>query len=321
MEYKKKFNSKLNSISAIIVTYNPDVEVIELIVNEVLFQVSNVYIVNNYHVDFNCNRLKVIESKYDIVQVISLDKNYGIGYAQNIGIEKGLSINTSSFVFFDQDSIPDKNMIPALVDVQNNLLGKGIKFSAVGPLSIDRRTNMVSGFVKKDGIKISRINPNSRVKYQEVDFLISSGTLIRSCVIKDVGLFFSDFFIDHVDTEWCFRSIKLGYKIYGCNRAVLYHALGNNVKRIWFLRWRTVPIHSDFRYYFIFRNTMYMVLYTDIPFLWRITLIYRLCMFIIYYLLTMSMSMNLFKNMCIGVFHGVKKKLGEYSFINKRDNI
>ncbi len=38
----------------------------------------------------------------------------------------------------------------------------------------------------------------------EVDTLNSSGSLISCEALRKVGLFDEGFFIDHVETEWCF---------------------------------------------------------------------------------------------------------------------
>jgi len=68
-----------------------------------------------------------------------------------------------------------------------------------------------------------------------------------------VGLMDEDLFIDHVDSEWCFRAKAKGFQLFGVGGAAMTHALGERRKEIWFLRRRIVTLHKPFRYYYIFR--------------------------------------------------------------------
>ena len=71
-----------------------------------------------------------------------------------------------------------------------------------------------------------------------------------------VGLMEEGLFIDQVDTEWCLRARAAGYRVFGACGAVLDHRLGDSSNRLWFGRWRRLPRHQAFRYYYIFRNTV-----------------------------------------------------------------
>jgi rhamnosyltransferase len=50
----------------------------------------------------------------------------------------------------------------------------------------------------------------------------------------------------------------------------MFHSLGDNRKRVWFLRWRNVPYHSPFRYYYMLRNGVLLQKRPYIPWKWRI---------------------------------------------------
>ena len=88
-----------------------------------------------------------------------------------------------------------------------------------------------------------------------VDFLLSSGSLLPLSALANIGLMDESLFIDHVDTEWCFRAKAHGFQLFGVCDAVMTHALGERRKEIWFLRQRVVPFHKPFRYYYMFRNS------------------------------------------------------------------
>lgn len=273
----------VRKVVAVIVSYNPDQKVFLGIVNNTALQVEHVIIVDN---GSNCSTLTWLElltSKYANVSIIKLQKNEGIATAQNEGIKKAYEINCSHVLFLDHDSIPDLSMVKSLLKTEKELLDHGVKVGAVGPTCVDRRTNTASGFVKKNKIFISRIYPEKNSRYVETDFLISSGTLVNCSALKKIGLMNDGYFIDHVDTEWCFRAISLGYKLYGSGDAILNHSLGENVVRIWFGRWREIPQHNSFRYYYIFRNTLSMIRYTKMSFSWKVAHLYRLTLFLMFF--------------------------------------
>ena len=71
-----------------------------------------------------------------------------------------------------------------------------------------------------------------------------------------------NYFIDYVDTEWCFRAESKGYSNYISSRAVMKHAVGDNMIEN---RYFKTPIHSPFRRYYITRNAFYMLKEPHIP--------------------------------------------------------
>ena len=104
----------------------------------------------------------------------------------------------------------------------------------------------------------------------EVSFLISSGTLVPCSALLALRGMRSNYFIDHVDTEWCLRARAAGYLLLVVPEARLYHRLGDSVRRIWFLVhaiFFTIPQCQTI----MFRNTLLMLRSTafgamEIPF-------------------------------------------------------
>lgn len=302
-------------ICAIVVTFNPKVSSLVKTLQELSRQVDKVIIVDN---NSNSDLLGKIEEfcagEKDSYDVISLSKNSGIAEAQNIGISKAYTYPCNHIIFMDHDSIPEVNMVKNLISVETKILEQGLKVGAVGPTLIDRRTKSKSGFVKKNGIFISRKYPqNENVEFVETDFIISSGTLVRTSVLKDVGGMNSGYFIDHVDTEWCFRVTDAGYKIFGARNAFLNHHLGEKVVKIWFGRWREVPRHNDFRYYYIFRNTIVMIKNVPMATSWKIAHLYRLSIFLFFFGLLCNASKKRWKFMFQGISDGMKTRMGQYN--------
>lgn len=273
------------NVCAVIVTYRPETALIAELLAAVASQVFTVIIVDNGS-DADClASLAAFAKAGPNRHVLALGENQGIAAAQNKGISRALTLNASHVLLLDHDSIPAQDMVRQLLLLESRLLTANIKVGAVGPTLIDRRTSTRGGFVRRRGLGISRVFPDSSTGFVETDFLIASGMLIRAQALHKIGLMNSGYFIDHVDTEWCFRAVHLGYRLFGAQQAVLLHTLGNAVMKIWLGRWREVPIHSPTRNYYIFRNTVSMVRHTPMSWPWRLAHVYRLTIFMAFFIM------------------------------------
>lgn len=298
-------------VVSVIVTFNPNISAFIKILDSIVDQVDKVIIVDNASTQNIAKELNAIVHYEKFIEIIPLPENVGIGAAQNEGIKHAEKFNYTHILFLDHDSIPENNMVQELLKVERQLLKKGINIGAVGPTSVDRRTGTISGFVKRDFMFIKRIYPKHDECAVEADFLISSGTLTRKSVLDSVGLLNPQYFIDHVDTEWCFRVKQKNYHIYGSNYARLYHQLGEDIIRIWFLRWRELPQHKGFRYYYIFRNTIFMIRNTKMSLAWKLTHLQRLVMFAIIFTLVGDKKKEKISMVFKGITDGIKGKMGK----------
>lgn len=292
------------NISALIVTYNPDLNLLTEQVNAVLHQVKEVVIVDNFS-----ENIEQIAANHIKQKIFRLDQNFGIGYAQNIGLVYCLERNVDYVILLDQDSLPSTNLIDELLKaIQTN------KTTIAGPTYRDPRTKKTSFFVtERNGIPFRWFPTDNSCRNKCVDaaFLIASGTLINLQEVKKVGGMRSDYFIDHVDTEWCFRLRAKGHSIIGVPSAIMEHSLGDEVKRIWFFGWRQVSYHSPLRDYYMFRNTILMLKDTPMSFIWKSHFIWRLIQFATYFLIFAPLRKERFIKMSLGIIHGLKNIRGK----------
>lgn len=293
-------------ICAIIVTFNPDSSLFNDMIAAISGQVQEIIIVDNGSAA-RCRTALVETVQHSAHRHLILYKdNQGIAAGQNDGIALSLTLESTHTLLLDQDSVPAADMVRQLLAVETTLLAQNIKVGAIGATAVDRRTTTRAGFVRKRGMLIHRCYPRQPEDYIETDFLISSGTLIRTAAIKDIGVMNDGYFIDHVDTEWCFRATHKGYRLFGSARAILNHSLGDSVTKIWFARWREVPRHHPLRNYYTFRNTVRMIYHTPMSIPWRLAHGYRLVMFFAFFLFAGKPRLLRLKMMLLGLMHGVK---------------
>ena len=298
-----RFVPALEQTYVIVVTFNPDLHVLEAQFKRLAEEGVKVVVVDNHSVSIN--DISKLASTH-LFEVIALPANRGVAAAHNAGIEYVQSKGGKYLIFLDQDSIPEKNAFVALVESFFSF-DPSQKAGAVGSSYTLQAGNKGSSFVRFGWFHFEKIFCDlSSSTLHEVDFLISSGTFIPVSVVEDVGAMREELFIDHVDTEWFLRAKYKGYRFYGCCSARLAHALGERTIRIWFGRWRTVPVHKGFRYFHTFRNSIWLYKQKYAPGKWVSADIMRLIYIFIFSSLFVSPRGENIKWMFKGLSAGLK---------------
>lgn len=309
-------------VVAVVVTYQPELEVLKQLLDALGPQVTSVVCVDNG----SRSDLAAWNSKRDIyaVEIILLGENRGIAAAQNVGIEWARNREAEFVLLMDQDSIPSASMVSELLCAITSATNDfpALPVAAAGPAAVDRRTGQLSSFVIERFGLPARWRFSSDVEalppFIEVGFLIASGTLIPVEVLKRIGAMRSDYFIDHVDTEWCFRARAAGYRLLGVPAAKLEHQLGDMVKRVWFLRFRQVAYHAPLRDYYMFRNSLLLLRDAKMSFVWRVHFLWRLAGFAGYFLLFSGDRWLRLRAMALGLVHGLKNIGGRLESCTRR---
>jgi len=284
---------------AVIVTYKPDVEILEKCVNSLANQVAKLIIVDN--TPGKCQLLENFR-KMQNVEIIYLNENYGIAYAQNVGIKRVLEENIDYILLSDQDTIYPLDYIEKMFKCFQE-----DKVAAAGPLFIDAHTGKVQFFIKKGLFGFEKIYPTSG-KYSVLQ-LIASGTIINTKFIPEIGLMKEELFIDWVDMEWCWRATKKGFKIIGNADVVIEHYHGEKSKE--FLG-KNITLKSYVRNYYTIRNGIYLVLYSNVLDIYRRTLLFSKTFRNIFLFSVLSNDIFLnFKYTLKGFYHGLIGKLGK----------
>lgn len=272
------------NIGAVIVTYFP---------NEVLFArlllgigdcVKKIYVIDNTP---NGDKLwmasECISNLGLDIDYHSLGENFGIAKAQNIGINFSVKDGCDHVIFFDQDSSPSKEMIRKLANAERNLITNGAKVGSVGPLFFDEKTNEYSQAVRHHGLVVKKIKISPDDLPIAADYLIASGSLIRLSVFKEIGVMREELFIDWVDIDWCLRAGSLGYEHFIIPEAVMLHSIGD--KFVTFLN-KKINLHDDLRNFYIVRNACYLIRDKSVKWQWRIHLLLKVPLYVIFYSLT-----------------------------------
>lgn len=236
---KTKQKTSLIKIAALVVLYYPDNDVFDNIMSY-HDQVDFVLLVDNSDIPAT-SLVQAFAGNSKVISIVNA-KNLGIATALNQGAREARRHGCSFLLTMDQDS----RATPGMVDTLKNLF-----------LSRDRDDLAIVAPFHLTSIETA---PDySTPSYEVRESVWTSGNLLSLAAYDVAGPFEEQLFIDFVDHEYCLRLKRLGYKVIQSNRAVLYHAIGNNLRSINLLS-KTIVIsnHSPLRRYYIMRNRLWV---------------------------------------------------------------
>jgi len=296
-----------NSVVAVVITYQPELEALGHLLDVLRGQVNSVLVVDNGS-EPNLEAWNNERGTY-AVDLIRLGENYGIATAQNTGIEWAKNGGAEFVLLMDQDSIPAIDMVENLLNAVSTLEAEGKAVACVGPYYTDQRHATSSPFVRLERMKIRRIPCTDSTPLIPVDFVISSGCLIPMKVLHAVGGMLDDLFIDYVDIEWGLRARRDGYQSYGVFAAKMRHSLGGEPIRFF---GSIFSSHSPLRNYYIFRNRIYLLKQQWLGRMWLLTEVRGLLLRYVFFASMSSSRLAHIKMMTRGVWHGFCGRMGQF---------
>lgn len=222
-------------VCAGVVTYNPNILRLRENFNSISIQVSQIFVVDNN--SKNIGEIEEVINEYSNIILIKNRRNEGIAYALNRILINSYKQGFKWVLTLDQDSICNNDLVEEYVKrLSNDQIG--MLCSNINDLNL----GILEGI--EDNID------------KEVDFCITSGSLLSVKAWKEVGGFDNELFIDRVDTDMCYSLVNKGYKIVKISYTGLIHEIGSGKvikvlgKNIYLYN------HSDFRRYYINRNAI-----------------------------------------------------------------
>jgi GT2 family glycosyltransferase len=221
-------------IAVIICNWNKKDDVIKCI-HSVLqtsnHQLFDLYIVDNASTDGSVEAIREIYSQEEVV-IIRNKENLGGSGGFNKGISAVLDKDYKYIMLLDNDVYVDKNSIDELFDYmeENQMV------AAVGSkLYLQNRP----GYLQEFGSFIDWENFNNSPMFKneidshiipteiECDYIPACSVMIRSSVIKEIGLMNESCFIYWDDIEWFYRMKRKGYKIIVNSKSKAWHKMGS----------------------------------------------------------------------------------------------
>lgn len=217
------------------VTYHPTADMLEHL-RTVLSEVQALVVVDNGSSASELEALKRLGTHFLLIEN---GTNMGIAEALNRGILWAKKQGFPWVLLMDQDSRMHKGFVEAMFKTWLSHPCRE-KIATIHPLYVHPELGVWPHAPRsRDGSYI---------------WCMTSGSLMPVWAFDQIGCFASDFFIDWVDIEYCFRIRKTGYLLAEASEAILVHAPGQSVPAS-VLGLRFWPSHhSAVRRYYMSRN-------------------------------------------------------------------
>jgi rhamnosyltransferase len=229
-------------VCGIVVTFHPDQDFPSR-ARRIAAQVGALIVIDNASGPAALAMLASLPS----IDLVRNARNLGIGQALNAGLARAAERGFRWALLMDQDSLIHENLIDSLIEVLDSqpaippvaVVGAGYRDPLERPVA-------VAGQPSEHGV-------------DEVDWVITSGSLLSLEAYRDIGPFREEFFIDYVDLEYCVRARARGYRVLRARAPLMQHVIGAPTEHrlLWMRKWTSN--HSPDRRYYRARNDTVML--------------------------------------------------------------
>lgn len=267
-------------VCAVIVTWQPDLPPLQNLLESLLTQDCPFIVVDNGSANIAelqtlIDRLGAGYPEVAAPVLVSWTQNRGLATAMNEGLRLARDKSYPFIVLFDQDSLISADFIAAMLAQWEQLqaLDNSGRYhlppAAIGPRLQDPENGRRTAFRCFRWLRRSDSPVEGYPGLYETDFLISSGTLISTSALEVIGPMKDEYFIDNIDLEWCFRAKARGFSLYGTDRAILFHRIGEASANP-LVKSGVMVQHSPLRSYYSTRNRMHLWRQSYAPRDWKI---------------------------------------------------
>lgn len=231
-----------NGVCAVIVTWNSG-EDINLSLPAMSPQAETVVVVDNGSRADQLAIVKAAAKKFPNAVVVENPKNEGIAKAFNLGADYARDHGLAWVVTLDDAANPEPAMVEKLLAAYHALPPEDQKKTAI----------VAPNYSTLKGPVFAKVDPYF------VQAAVATGQMVKTDVWHNVGGQKVDLFITAVDHEFCFRMLRAGYKILLVPKAVLEETAGPSpeIRQILWKKF-VVPNYSADRYYYMYRNNIYL---------------------------------------------------------------
>lgn len=189
----------------------------------------SIILVDNGSKDHSGDRLK---QEFPEIILIKNEENLGFTGGNNKGLEYALAKGFELLLLLNNDTIVSPNFA--------NILSQGINGDGVGAIQPKIMYNQQREVIWNAGSRFSAIfsfpmtigfNKKDRGQFdhkKEIPWITGCCFLVKSSVIREIGLLDDQFFAYYEDVDWSLRIRKAGYRLIFEPEAKIYHEVGRS---------------------------------------------------------------------------------------------
>ena len=245
-------------VCAVLVSYHPDADLPRRVA-AVTAQTGGVVIVDNGSGEAVLAMLRELAEANRAIDVIANPANLGVARALNLGAERAAARGFAWLLLLDQDSEVAPDLVSRLFAVRAAYPDPArLAILGAGFVEPAREPRMTASTAANPQAPVAA-PVESAPPWQEVETVITSGSLLSVTTYRRIGAFRDELFIDYVDTDYCRRARAAGYAVATTRRPLMTHAIGAPAAHRWLWLEKWTSNHSADRQYYIARNDTVML--------------------------------------------------------------
>jgi GT2 family glycosyltransferase len=206
----------------------------------------DVIMVDNGSSDDSARRLSL---EFPAVRILRSQRNLGFAGGNNLAIGDALQDGADYVLLLNNDTVVDPCFLSVMIEVGETEPMIGLIGPKIYYASNPKRIWYAGGRVNYDGCRhlgMDELDDETRFsRTEETGFISGCALLVKSVVLREVGLLDEKLFAYHEDTDFCLRACKAGYRCVFVGKALVWHKVS-----------RTSGPESAFTLYLSTRNQL-----------------------------------------------------------------
>lgn len=196
------------------------------------------------------NQFKELNPGKRVILIKNRD-NKGYAEGNNVGIRFVLKyLNSDYTLILNNDVVVDPDFLTELVIAAESKPNIGI----IGPVNLNyydpeyvdsmgAKVNFWIGSWKP--LKMDEYSIKNNNNYIDVDFVLGAAFMIKRDVIKKIGVFYSNYFANWEETDYCIQAKNNGFNVISVPKSKIWHKISSSIS-----------ITNPNRIYWILRNNI-----------------------------------------------------------------
>jgi len=170
-----------------------------------------------------------LRARYPSAVVLEAGTNLGFTGGNNVAIRYALEQGADYVFLLNNDTEVDPQMLKRLIEVAESDPGVGVVGPKILYHSEPETIWSAGGIVEPVGrpvnLGLDERDEGQHDALKKVEWVTGCALLIRSSVVRQIGLLDERFFIYFEESDWCRRVREAGFKIYYVPTARLWHKI------------------------------------------------------------------------------------------------
>lgn len=182
-----------------------------------------IIIVDNHSAD---GSPELFRNRFPQHHLIVNAENLGFPGGNNVGIKWALKNDFQYILLLNYDTIANPDFLDKLIEVAEKRPSIGILGPCIKFYSKPEKAWSYGGYIDSKTGRPFHLNKMSEIGHKilvEVEWVSGCGLLIKSDVVRNIGLLDQEYFFGIEDADWCLRAIKAGYKVVFVPESTIYH--------------------------------------------------------------------------------------------------